>query len=489
MANENEPNHEMPLHDESWLERLSRESWQLELLISGFVLFLLAGSYDGLEYLENRGQFLAENIPGGIIYQVPVLMIEGAWLLLFLNLLLHVVLRGMWIAAIGLRSVSGGIEYDKLKFHPVYNEYLQRKMGSFDDFIDRLERLSSTFFAFTFLVVFALIGLLMTLFCLSLVLFTFTQIGERVFGVNLEVAAGILTIVFAIPFLLVALTYAIDFATLGYFKRQRDIHKVYMPIYRFFSFITFAGLYRPLYYNMIDNRFGRKLGKILVPYLLILILISVGRWHTHRYFPLSSRDSTVVSRIVYDDRRNEGTLVRNASIPSRTVRDGFLEVFVKYHARNDEPVMEELAAELKSTKWKGYIPIPNYGNRSLKKHSPSDSMLLAFSQIIRLTVNDSIYDAPPNPKFYYHPNFGERGILTTLDVDWLPRGLHELQVEKVRLRERFSKPDTLVWQEVQTIPFVLDKPGSRIEKLREDNEREESLDFPPIRPLPSRSGG
>ena len=460
MSHQNEPPHDAPHHDESWLERLSRESWQLELLISGFVLFLLAGSYDGLQYLENRAEYIGDNIAGGGVFQIPVLMIEGAWLLLFLNLLLHVVLRGMWIAAIGLRSVSGDIEFDKLRFEPIFTAYLQRRMGSFDNFINRLERLSSTFFAFTFLVVFALIGLLMTLFVFMLVTLSLLLVAERYFVMSAELVVGVVIMILGIPYLICALAYGIDFATLGYFKRQRDIHRVYMPIYRFFSFITFARLYRPLYYNMIDNRFGRKLGKILVPYLLLLVLISLGRWHTHRYVPILRSDDTYLQRGIYDDRREPGQLVGNASIPSRTVDDGFLEVFVQYVARRDEPVMEELDPELRSTKWKGFIFLPYGGDRDPQDHSPSDSMLLSFSRVVRLSVNDSLYGTPRGAKFYRHPNFDERGILTTLDVDWLPRGLHELRVEKLRQEKRFRRSDTLVWKLMQTIPFVLDKPAA-----------------------------
>lgn len=32
-----------------WLETLQQESWQLELIISGFAIFLLVGTYDPLQ--------------------------------------------------------------------------------------------------------------------------------------------------------------------------------------------------------------------------------------------------------------------------------------------------------------------------------------------------------------------------------------------------------------------------------------------------------
>ena len=443
-----------PLHGETWLERLARESWQLELLISGFVLFLLAGSYDGLQHLLMRSSYLAENLGYGFIFKFPALIVQGSWLFLFLNLLLHVVLRGMWIAAVGLKSVSGDIEFDKLRFDPIFAKYLNRKMGSFDDYIHKLERLSSTFFAFTFLVVFVLVSFLMTFF----VFLIFVTVIQKAFDLDMENSGAGNAVVGlgGLAYFVLALIYAIDFITLGYFKRQRDIHKVYMPIYRLFSFITLAPLYRPLYYNMIDNRFGRRLGRLLVPYFLILSIVATGRFNTHRYFPHGMvLDEVFTSNDLYDDRRADYRLIHNASIPSRTVDNDFLEVFVKYRARRDEPVMEFRDSTLRSGKWMGFVTDIRLGPINPKKNTAPDSMLMSLTEIVRFNIGDSIIREIPNPKFYVHTNAKERGIITTLDLQWLPRGIHELNVEKLRFPAK--REDTLEWRTMETIPFVLVK--------------------------------
>ena len=43
-----------------WLEKLQQESWQLELLISGFALF---GIWESRDILESFTNFLAVNSP------------------------------------------------------------------------------------------------------------------------------------------------------------------------------------------------------------------------------------------------------------------------------------------------------------------------------------------------------------------------------------------------------------------------------------------
>jgi hypothetical protein len=52
---------------------------------------------------------------------------------------LHVVLRGLWIGALGLRYVSGDIDYEQLKYSPKFTKYLSKKIGSFDKYIATLE--------------------------------------------------------------------------------------------------------------------------------------------------------------------------------------------------------------------------------------------------------------------------------------------------------------------------------------------------------------
>ena len=45
---------------------------------------------------------------------------------LIINLILHVVLRGLWIGAIGLRYVSSEIDYEALNYGKRFTKYLQK---------------------------------------------------------------------------------------------------------------------------------------------------------------------------------------------------------------------------------------------------------------------------------------------------------------------------------------------------------------------------
>ena len=67
----------------------------------------------------------------------------------------------------------------------------------------------------------------------------------------------------------------IDFVTQGFLKRKKWTSKIYFPIYRVFNIITLSFLYRPLVYNFLDNKFGKRLSFILAPiYIGVLYLTS-----------------------------------------------------------------------------------------------------------------------------------------------------------------------------------------------------------------------
>ncbi len=109
-----------------WLEILQQESWQLELLISGFAIFLLASAYDELDSFEYQIYLLTtgSNYFGTLV--LPFQLLRGSWYVLIINLILHVLLRGLWISTIGIRYVSGEIEFEVLNFSPKFDHFLKK---------------------------------------------------------------------------------------------------------------------------------------------------------------------------------------------------------------------------------------------------------------------------------------------------------------------------------------------------------------------------
>ena len=100
-----------------WLKKLEQESWQLELLVSAFTIFLLMGAISAFDtFLESiyYEYDLSDNLLS-LVY-VFMLLISLSIVVLTIFLVIHLLLRGFWIGAIGLRSVQSTIQYDKLNY-------------------------------------------------------------------------------------------------------------------------------------------------------------------------------------------------------------------------------------------------------------------------------------------------------------------------------------------------------------------------------------
>lgn len=137
-----------------WLDRLQMESWQLELVISGIALL---GIFQAKGSIDTFGEYLQTNYFSGILsrlFNIFYLLIKGSWYIFVINLVGHIILRGLWISAVGLRYVSKDVDYDALKFSEYFRNHFSRCYQSFDDYIEGLEALCSIIFAWTFLLFF-----------------------------------------------------------------------------------------------------------------------------------------------------------------------------------------------------------------------------------------------------------------------------------------------------------------------------------------------
>lgn len=295
-----------------WLEQLQQESWQLELLISGFALF---GIWESRVLITHLQEYLMIYGTGSMerYLNTMVLIFKFGWVAFFCNLLLHIILRGLWIGAIGLRYVSGDINYESLDYNVKYENFLRKKIGSFDDYIEKLEKFSSVIFSYTFLLFFMFISAI----SIFIAFISMGQIGELIFG---EMEGSRTTEAFIGILFLVLLIFGgivfFDFITLGKIKKSKDpiLTKLYYPLYRFFGYISLSFLYRPLLYNFIDEKFTKRLFLLAIPYGLFLGIIFPGFYfQPFSFFPSFNHsiayseqvDQLSYSSIFYDDLREQ----------------------------------------------------------------------------------------------------------------------------------------------------------------------------------------
>lgn len=437
-------------HLSKWLDSIQLDSWQLELLVSGFAIFLLIGAIDPVSSFEIDLMVLSTESNYSLLLANLYYPGRIAIYLLIICLIGHVLLRGLWIAAIGLRYVSGDIDYEHLGYKPQFKAFLGRRIGPFDGYIGRLERACSVAFGVSFLVIFALISLATYIFSMTVLQILFRLVAQMdLWGDSSFNGDDI----FVIVFLLVGLIYLIDFASLGLFKRKNWSQRWYYPIYRFMGWLTLARIYRPLYHNLIDNRFGRRLGLMLpVVLLLTLVLISL-RYVGYTYFPMESLTGSTIRSSWYDDLERTASMnvVWNITLDSRYVgEDNYLEIFSPYLPRRQDQVIKKLYPDLTpgrktGLRLEGAITIGNTEN----DESDADSLLQALGSIHQLYVNDSLQEVVPW-RFYYHPQRRQHGLLYMMPAHDLARGEHRINVKRQWYNE---SRDSLYWAGASQINF------------------------------------
>ncbi len=233
-----------------WVSNLQLESWQLELLITGFSIFLLATSVD--QYAEFSASFRFNKLVASSASNV-IFIGAGRFILntiplalnfFLISLLVHLLLRGFWIGIVGLSSVSNTIDIDSLKLKGPFRKRILEKIRSLDDLIFFLDQVSSVIFAYTYLLAFSIISVMLV----SAFLFSLLGVGTF-FQNSVDSNQGVLILLSVLNFFLVlilsvgAVIFFLDTILYSAFKKSKWFSVLYYPIYRFFSVISLSFIY------------------------------------------------------------------------------------------------------------------------------------------------------------------------------------------------------------------------------------------------------
>ena len=421
------------------LDELQLQSWQLELVISGFAIF---GLFSALEPLFDW--FTLNKLKENQFLKWISYSLYFSCILTLVNLIIHVILRGLWIGAVGIRSVSGEIDFEKLNFSRDFDKYLKKRIGSFDSFIERIETYSSIMFGISFMVVFMTIGFFIG-FCIFM--FTISLLFDPThpnLGIRM-ISFFLLTCVFTIIYLITFL----DFITGGIFKKEGG--KFLLIVYRISSILTLSIFYRPLLYNLWDNKFGKKLMKWLIPIYIVGILIFSTTYVSTHYFSTDfDNDLEFAYRMKYWDMLEEkGDHIGYAAIPSKTITTPFLDVSIDYE-RYLEEMIYEYDENLRPKKSRiGYKSLfytlfrwdfgtsPNFKQ---EKELLKTINKIFITKIDHILINEHFEVVQEKSKSIYLKKY--------IDISNLKNGKHLLTIQR-----RTSKTDSTKLEHYETIPF------------------------------------
>ncbi len=426
------------------LDSLQQQSWELELLISGFAIFGLFSAYEPLEIAIQKAQHQNDTFEL-VLYSIVLF----SCIILLFNLVLHVVLRGLWIGALGLRYVSGDIDFEHLKYTDRFTDYLKKRIVSFDRYIGNLENYCSVLFAISFLLVFYLLAI--TCVNATFVLTMSAIIDNEFLPRWLELTLGIPVLLF---FILGIVLTLIDFAAQGILKKNRVIAKLYFPFYWVFSFLTLSFLYRPLVYNFLDNKFGKRLILMLVPvYILLLFFGSFVKVKSNVMTPEISSSKHVTTYNSYLDMlTEEGHFPGKIAIQSKTVKDAHLQIFMPYTEDIEDNIFLQDTLLKPESDLRGYKSSIVVGwERADRERNPINldnlhgRYLNALNAIYSFKIDQKDVDAD----FVFAKGVGKSdGFETFLALDSLKNGKHTFALIK-----KMKKNDSISIDTEMVIPF------------------------------------
>lgn len=419
-----------------WLANLQRESWQLELIVSGFSIFLLIA---GSELIADIFAQIRYNPSSNFTLNVILSLVIGFAFIstkaMTFNLLIHLFLRGLWIGMIGLQSVTHKINYEKLNYDNVFEKFLKPRYESLESGIILLDKIASLIFSFTFLMIFCFFSFVLY------ILFAFSLDGILEFFFGKIGGYSLFVDIFSYFTLFIGIVYAFDFLSGGLIKSIKGrFAKIYYPIYRFLGWLTLSFLYRGLYYSLVSNLNRAVIGICFVVYLLAMNTLDDINISNQPYHLMDAQVSSIHSNF-YDDERKNGDPVEKVAIPSKFYSKKYLPLFIR-HWSSDNIILRVICPKFKTTKKEGLHFGPNHPlkldynhlltseHNFLYNHDKIDSTLLCNMLMFDIYMNDELLQ---DQEFYFtkHPADDELGFTTMIDISDYPSGKNLIKIEKL----------------------------------------------------------
>ncbi|MEP1035619.1 hypothetical protein [Ekhidna sp.] len=420
-----------------WLKTIQLNSWEAELLISALVLYALFQipdylSLSSLQYFER----------GSRMHSLINLLVDAIQLLSF-GYILHILVRGIWVASVGLSYVfPGGVDQESLKFKGNFKKELN-STGSLVKMVLRLEELSSIIYGISFIFFGTLVGF-------GTLLFTFLGFVELITPAmeNYPYFAGAAGMIILFYCFLCILVF-IDFITNGIFRRKNWSADWYYWVARFFRIVTLSFLYRRSLLVLISNTKGWK--SYLIPFIVLGVTagymyindLSDDNVRNSYYKRMASGDYSSVN---YENTRNEKDYIVS-TIQSDIIHDNTLKVFLKDLSSFDAIYMFEGRKKIEKGMW---------------DKLPSDSITQYFKSRLIVKI-DSIEIENLSWFKTQHPTTYRFGFTTFIDLDTFSRGAHFLKIgidtsNMKPIAKNIVQRKDYSLQTISNIYFIYDKP-------------------------------
>ena len=404
-------------------------TWELEMLISGGVVFSLLQLPPLVDDIVTRWQphattaFQVVLIMGYIYVKAALYTLIGAFIV-------HLGARAYWVGLMGLHSVfPNGIKWERTQLGPIAQEVYRKRMPGLPTLISSIDNFASIIFSFAFLVV------LVFLVSMPLVagLGGVAYLVSRVFG-----AGAFRTAFFALATLLAVVPVSVAL----YDVKRGRLHdpstrtgRVLRKLTRVFYTTQMVGLVGPTLFTIGTN--GRRKTTYAVFYLVFLGAMAVAIVEftvRNGIFALSGAeffstrsDEHSLDYASYESQWPPDYVNRAVpSIQTDVIKDPYVRLFVPYQPSRHNFGIAKQCPGVAPLQKRG-LRVATAGPTGAAADSASARVLACVAALHPVKIN-GVPITDVRYRFATHPRTGVDGVVAYLPVEGLPRGENTLSV-------------------------------------------------------------
>jgi hypothetical protein len=401
-------------------------TWEVELLVSGAVLFGLLQLPSALHDLAERWRPHV-GVPGLFAITSIDLLLVGAVYALVGCFVLHLALRGYWVALVGVHSVfPGGPRWDRMReYGPVQTQLSRERVRPLPDHIARTDNVASLVFATGFLLAAGTLSSVLYMAVLALP----AWLAASIWGpVGVLWTLGIL----ALPLAGVMVTaQTLDYRLRGADladgdRRARFIRMVLRPLYR----ATPGGM-RSLGAVLTTNMPKRVAVGVLAVGTFAALAVAAANAGTggelpgagnYPYFAGVGPSAVVAGR--YGSLRGDAPASdRVPSLDSDVVTGPYARLFIPYRALAHGDALTRACP--------GLAPLDSDDASTPAARAAADSVLACAARIHRVSLDGRLLDGV-RLRFLADPRTNRRGFVAYVPMHDVPPGEHVITVSPAR---------------------------------------------------------
>lgn len=427
----------------NWLKELGMQSWQAELVLSGLLITILFQLPDMFTSWIEHSIIHTNELEYMFFSLASVYFMIGIYCLIFF-FGIHLILRGIWIALLGLDSVfPKGIDVNvKGVMNETYWQKTKQDYPNLTKYCVDLDENCSLIFSLATAVTMAVVStsviIQLSFYLIRSLNAIFPIIGDNIVYIGIGLY----------------LIYMVMAIVSRYFGKRNTKNKFIIKLITFYS--SMSGIVFSLYVfkkpfgyitNILSSNITSKKSSRLMAFSCAIMgyfgATVFGNMDTSLHFKIKNYYSfnnkpEELLNINYENLINKESSIYTPIIQSDVVNDPFLKVFIPTIGREEE------AMDLKS-----FSIIERFKASDVERDSLKLNNLKIKKQFNRIFVNNLEIK---NIDFqeYRHTQADVKGLLVYIPTDSLPQGKNILEIRK----NMFSKDNV---QKIVKIPFFFKK--------------------------------